>query len=140
LPFAIEVDQKHILVIVKYWGLFDLNTFEEELAAIDGMGPFDHRYRLLTVFDEHLQVGASTEQLRSVAQQRFKGLRSKQLPFHPKAKRVILAPSDLVFGLARLYGVEVANTDIQHSVVRTITEAAAELGMAAADIDTSFPV
>jgi hypothetical protein len=127
-------------VIVKYWGLFDLNTFEEELAALGGMGPFDDRYRRLTVFDEHLQIGVSTDQLRSMAQQRSKGLRCKQLPFHPKAKRVIVAPSDLAFGLSRLYGGEVPSTDIQHTVVRPINEAAAELGMDAADIDTSFPV
>jgi hypothetical protein len=140
LPFSIEIDQKRYLVIVKYWGIFDLKALEEELAALDGMGPFDDRYRRLTVFDEHLQIVVSTDQLRSMAQQRSKGLRWKQLPFHPKAKRVIVAPFELAFGLARLYGGEVANTDIQHTVVRTITEAAAELGMDAADLDTSFPV
>ena len=124
---------------LKFWGVVDLKDFEDAMAALDGLGPFDKRYRYLQVFQEHLKLDVSADQIRSVAHQRSEGLQPKQLPFHPKAKRVMLAPTALSFGLSRLYDAEFYKSGAELTVVRSVTEAAAELGMAAADIDVTFP-
>jgi hypothetical protein len=138
VPYSIDVDQQHHLVIAKFWGVFGSNELEDELAEMDRMGPFDNRYRLLNVFAELMQYAASTDALRNTARERT-GLKwPEKRPFHPRTKRVIVAPTDTIFGLARLYDAEAYNDEL--TVVRTITEAAAELGMDVADIDMTFPV
>jgi hypothetical protein len=80
----------------------------------------------------------STDALRHVVRRRTGYKWAEKLSFHPNAKRVIVAPTDTTYGLARLYDTETYKQD--SIVVPTITEAAAELGMDVADTDTSFPV
>lgn len=137
MPFSIEIDHKQHLVIAKFWGVFDSSEFEEELAAMDRLGPFNESYRLLHAFSELVQYVVSTDALRNAARRRSEWKWPEKLPFHPDAKRVIFAASDLVFGLARLYDTETYKEEF--TVVRTIAEAAAELAMDVADIDASFP-
>ena len=82
----------------------------------------------------------TADQLRSVAHQRSGELGPKQLPFDLKAKRVMVAPVAVAFGLSRLYNSEFQKSGAELTVVRTITEAAAELCIEPADIDVTFPV
>ena len=140
MPFSIKVDQKHHLLIIKFWGVVDASGFEEELTALDSMGPFDEHYRALQIYHEHVQYNVSAALLRDAARTRSEGESPKQLPLHPKAKRVTVAPTDLIFGLNRLLAAELYRSGAEYTIVRTITEAAAELGMDVADIDASFPV
>jgi hypothetical protein len=140
LAYSIDVDQKHNLVIVKFWGLLDASGFEEELTAVDSMGPFGEHYRALQIYHEHAQYTVSADLLREAARQRSVGKSPKQLPLHPKGKRVTVAPTDIIFGLNRLLAAELYGSGAEYTIVRTITEAASELGMQVADIDASFPV
>jgi hypothetical protein len=140
LPFSIEVDQKHFLVILKVWGVLEPTEYKAHIIAVKDLGPFDEQYRLLRLPHEHVKIDVPTDQIRSQARLLSKWRWPEQLAFHPKAKRVFVAPTNLAFGLNRLYGAELFQSGVEFTIVRTITEAAAELGMDVADIDVSFPV
>jgi hypothetical protein len=140
MPYSIDVDQKHHLVTTKFWGVLDLKELQDSMATLDELGPFGKAYRCLQVFQEQLQLDLTADQLRYFAHERSGGLGPKQLPFDLKAKRVVVAPAAVAFGLARLYDAEFYKSGAVLTIVHTITEAAAELGMDAADIDVTFPV
>lgn len=138
MPFSIEVDQQHHLVLVKVWGVFDSSGFKDGLIALNGMGPFDESYRLLEVFHELVQIEIPAHELRTVANRRSGAQWPENASLHPQAIRVVVAPADLAFGVNRLYDAEVNSSGVQFTVVRNVTEAAALLGMDAADIDMTF--
>ena len=140
MPYSIDIDHKHHLVIAKVWGTFNSDGFKEALDTLDRMGPFDESYRLLEVFHELTKITVPANELRVVANRRSEATWPEKAALHPNAKRVVLAPTDFIFGVNRLYDAEAYSSGLQFSIVRTITEAAAELGMDAADIDMSFPV
>ena len=131
MSFSIQIDEKFHLVVVKLWGMLDASGFENYLMALEDMGPFDLPYALLVLLHEDLQIETPTSDVRLAAKRREE--------FSPDAKRVIVAPGRLAFGLSRLYGAEVTNQAVRFAVFYNIAEAAAALEVNPADIDLAFP-
>ncbi len=115
MAYSIEIDDVHALVIVKFWDLFDSAGFLDYLAELEASGPFADHFNLFLIFHEHTRFSIESDDIRRQAQ--------RKPTFSKDARRVVVAPSDMAFGLSRLYGLEAPTASDQYSTVKHISEA-----------------
>ena len=120
MPVTVEVDRKRKLVITRYSGEVTDADVGRQISEINRLSPYDSDYRVITDFTQVSQFEISAQQIRDVA--------ATESPLS-KAKRVMVAPSDISYGTSRMFQVLALQTRPNISVVRSLAEAYDVLGI-----------
>lgn len=118
MPVKVEVDRNRKLVVTSYSGEVTDADVRQQVSEIQRQAPYDTDYRAITDFTNVTQFNISTEEIRDVAE------RNSPLS---KARRVIVAPSDIAYGTSRMFQSLSSNTRPNITVVRSLAEAYATL-------------
>jgi hypothetical protein len=124
MPMRYEIDPNARLVRSTAWGILtgeDVRLHQESLGADPA---FDPTYQQLGDFRGVSDARVDTESIREVARTRL---------FVPEVRRALVADSDLVYGLARMYQQLGGFDERNGQVFRTLAEALAFLGMTAVE-------
>ncbi|HKT23898.1 MAG TPA: hypothetical protein VJR04_04815 [Terriglobales bacterium] len=116
----LTVDLKLKIVYSTYYGDMTTTDLVQHIAAIRKHPDFNPD------FDE--LIDASGVRSFDVPSDDVRELASRESPFHPHAKRVLVAPQDLVFGLGRMFQTFGNEQRPHFVVVRTLDEAYRRLG------------
>ncbi|XOV86853.1 MAG: hypothetical protein ACFHX7_18005 [Pseudomonadota bacterium] len=115
------------LAVIRLNGEVDirgLRHFEDMLRAVPT------RVDLLVIGEPGTRITASARQLRAFA--------SQELVLSPTSKRVILADTDMHYGLARMYSMSATPADDSVHVCKSLPEVAALLGVKLSDLETAL--
>ena len=120
MPVNILVDRKRKLVVTTYSGEVADSDVVRQISEIARHAPYDSEYRAITDFSDVTQFNISTEQIKAVA--------DSKSPLE-SAKRVMVAPSDVAYGTSRMFQTLSSRTRPNITVVRSLADAYAALGM-----------
>ena len=120
MPVKVEVDRTRKLVVTFYSGEVTDADVRQQIADINRHSPYDPDYRVITDFTQVTQFEISAEQIRDVA--------ATASPL-AKARRVMVAPSDIAYGTSRMFQALAWHTRPNITVVRTLAEAYDVLGV-----------
>jgi hypothetical protein len=125
MPLGFHIDSDRSVIFVRGWGTVTDADVRAHSAALRGDPRFDPKWPVL---------GDG----REIADLRVTGgfLRHYQSPFDGSTKRAFVVTSDVVFGMARMYGFLATDDDSAVAVMRSLPSACEWLGMPA---DTPFP-
>lgn len=129
MPFVIKkIEQQRILVVL-FWGELDDQTLIDYMSTLSTSNFAQEHLNVLLFVDQKASIKVGAGLLRHSAKQPG--------AFHPLAKRVIFASSDIAFGLTRLY---LSSTESDGSpnqyLVTTVDEAASALEVEAEELET----
>lgn len=114
MPKSFTVDIPNRLVISTYAGRLTFQDVIDQWNAIRAHPDFDPSFSYLTDLSELTEYLISTPEVRELARITD--------PFSPRSKRVVVAPSDHIFGVVRMY--EMSSESHPNLVVfRTMNEA-----------------
>ena len=116
----LTIDPKLKIVYSTYYGDMTTTDLVQHIAAIRKHPDFDPD------FDELIDASGVTA--FDVPSDDVRELASRESPFHARAKRVLVAPQDLVFGLGRMFQTFGNEQRPHFVVVRTLDEAYRRLG------------
>ena len=120
MPTKLSVDTKGRMVYSSYYGDMTTTDLVQHIAAIRKHADFNPD------FDELIDASGVTS--FDVPSDDVRELASRDSPFHAHAKRVLVAPQDLVFGLGRMFQTFGSEQRPHFVVVRTLDEAYRRLG------------
>lgn len=120
MPVNVSVDRSRKLVITTYYGDVTDADVAHQVSQIHEQAPYGPAYRAITDFSQVTQFNISSSEIRSVA--------GSKSPLG-EAQRVMVAPSDEVYGTSRMFQSLASRTRPHITVVRTLAEAYASLGM-----------
>jgi len=120
MPVHVAVDRRRKLVITTYSGDVSDADVSRQIAEIRQQAPYGPAYRAITDFTQVRQFNISSSEIRSVAE--------SESPL-AEAQRVMVAPSDEVYGTSRMFQSLASRTRPHITVVRTLGEAYAALGI-----------
>jgi hypothetical protein len=120
MPVHVSVDRSRKLVITTYSGDVSDADVAEQISEIRKQAPYGPAYRAITDFTEVAQFNISSSEIRSVA--------DTDSPL-ADAHRVMVAPSDEAYGTSRMFQILASRTRPNITVVRTLAEAYAALGI-----------
>jgi hypothetical protein len=120
MPVHVAVDRSKKLVITTYSGDVTDADVADQISEIRKQAPYDPAYRAITDFTQVSQFNISSNEIRSVAE--------SESPL-AEARRVMVAPSDLAYGTSRMFQMLASRTRPHITVVRTLGEAYAALGI-----------
>jgi len=120
MPVHVAVDRSKKLVITTYSGDVTDADVADQISEIRKQAPYDPAYRAITDFTQVSQFNISSNEIRSVAE--------SESPL-AEARRVMVAPSDLAYGTSRMFQMLASRTRPHITVVRTLGEAYASLGI-----------
>lgn len=115
MPTRLSIDTKAGMVYSTYYGDMATADLVQHIAAIRKHPDFNPD------FDE--LIDASGVRSFDVPSDDVRELASRDSPFHARAKRVLVAPQDLVFGLGRMFQTFGSEQRPHFIVVRTLDEA-----------------
>jgi hypothetical protein len=124
MSVSVHVDRNEKLVLTAYSGQVTDEDVARQIAEIERSAPYDEEYRAITDFTEVTQFEISSDQIRLVAESKS--------PLE-KAQRVMVAPSDVAYGTSRMFQMLAGRTRPHITVVRTLREAYATLGIQTKD-------
>jgi hypothetical protein len=108
------LDQEKRIVRVRSWGLVTTRDVQDYFSRLMADPGFESDFRCLHDMREAKQVAIETDHL----------VESAMAPiFHPGARRAIVAPLDVVYGIARAYSVYNERAGQLVRVFRTMEEA-----------------
>jgi hypothetical protein len=120
MPVNVSVDRSRKLVITTYSGDVTDADVARQISEISQQSPYGPTYRAITDFTEVTQFNISSSEIRSVA--------DSESPL-ADARRVMVAPSDVAYGTSRMFQILASRTRPNITVVRTLSEAYAVLGI-----------
>jgi len=115
MPTRLSIDTKAGMVYSTYYGDMATADLVQHIATIRKHPDFNPD------FDE--LIDASGVRSFDVPSDDVRELASRDSPFHARAKRVLVAPQDLVFGLGRMFQTFGSEQRPHFIVVRTLDEA-----------------
>ena len=120
MPEGYQIDVARRLVMSRAWGVFSTAEFLAHFEAVVTDPAFDPTFAQLVDLRDVTSFNLDTGTLRAKAGASF---------FHPGVRRAIVAPSDLGFGLARMFGTYAESASQTIAVFRAIDEAEHWLGL-----------
>lgn len=120
MPTKLSIDTKGRIVYSSYYGDMTTTDLTQHIAAIRKHADFNPD------FDELIDASGVTS--FDVPSDDVRELASHDSPFHAHAKRVLVAPQDLVFGLGRMFQTFGSEQRPHFIVVRTLDEGYRRLG------------
>ncbi|HKR30393.1 MAG TPA: hypothetical protein VJT08_07945 [Terriglobales bacterium] len=114
MPVSVRVDRAKKLVVTTYTGQVTNEDVVQQIAEIERNLPYDGEYCAITDFTQVTHFDISSDQIRLVAESKS--------PLE-KARRVMVAPSDVAYGTSRMFQMLAGRTRPNISVVRTLDEA-----------------
>jgi hypothetical protein len=120
VPVIISIDHEQRLAKRTYSGVVTSHDLLDSIREYRSTPGFDPSYDELMDFRAAEKIEAPVEDIRQCA--------ITPVPFSNDTKRVILAPQELIFGLARMYQILGEDIHPNISVVRTLEEANRILG------------
>ena len=120
MPVTVRVDRNKKLVVTTYIGQVTNEDVARQIAEIERNAPYDGEYRVVTDFTQVTHFDISSDQIRLVAESKS--------PLE-KARRVMVAPSDVAYGTSRMFQMLAGHTRPNISVVRSLDEAYEVLGI-----------
>lgn len=120
MPVTVRVDRNKKLVVTTYIGEVTNEDVARQIAEIKRNAPYEGEYRAITDFTQVTHFDISSDQIRLVAESKS--------PLE-KARRVMVAPSDVAYGTSRMFQMLAGKTRPNITVVRTLDEAYAALGI-----------
>lgn len=123
MPVHVAVDRSRKLVVTTYFGDVTDADVARQISQIKDQAPYGPAYCAITDFTQVTQFNISSNEIRSVAE--------SESPL-AEARRVMVAPSDEVYGTSRMFQSLASRTRPRITVVRTLGEAYAALGIESA--------
>jgi hypothetical protein len=120
MPVQVLVDRGRKLVVTTYSGDVTDGDVAQQISEIRKQAPYGSAYRAITDFTGVTQFNISSSEIRSVA--------DTESPL-ADARRVMVAPSDVAYGTSRMFQMLASRTRPNITVVRTLAEAYASLGI-----------
>jgi hypothetical protein len=127
MPHHFEFDSEHKILRLVLEGDLESDEFLRLNAEIQSQAG---RFRPLAGITDGKGLGKfkiTTQALRSVAMQGS--------PYHAAIPRYIVAPTDYLFGMARMYELSGNHSEGKLQVVRSLEEALADLGVSNAKFE-----
>lgn len=115
MPVTISVDPQRRLAKRTYSGVVTGRDLLDSIREYETIPGFDPSFNELSDFSAAENVAAMIEDIHRCA--------ITKAPFTPDSRRVIVAPQELIFGLARMYQIMGEEMHPNLSVVRTLEEA-----------------
>ena len=94
MPASFVIDHVNRLVQSKAWGILEAEDLAATQRGLREDKQFDPMYRQIYDFSDVTEIRLSGEQVRLLAY---------ASPFSPEATRAIVVPSDVAYGMARMY-------------------------------------
>ena len=116
----LSIDTKDRMVYSSYYGDMTTTDLVQHIAAIRKHPDFNPDFDELIDATGVTSFDVSSDDVRELA--------SHDSPFHADAKRVLVAPQDLIFGLGRMFQTFGSEQRPHFVVVRTLDEAYRRLG------------
>jgi hypothetical protein len=122
MPFAMSYDPNHRVLLVKFGKKLTLTSYRTMAAAVRQFVERSGMCHAIADFSGVEEFGLDLEFFRRLAQ---------APPVLLDQKRVLVAPSDEIFGMLRLFATHQSATGSEPMVVRTLAEALEHLGIVA---------
>jgi hypothetical protein len=123
MPVSVRIDRSRRLVVTTYSGRVTDEDVMHQVREIERNAPYEGEYRVITDFTQVTQFEISSDQIRLVAESKS--------PLE-KARRLMVAPSDVAYGTSRMFQMLAGRTRPNISVVRSLDDAYKALGIDAA--------
>jgi hypothetical protein len=120
VPTSYGIDPQRRLVISRAWGVLSDADLHEHYAQISADPAFDPAYRQFADLREVTELAVSAAAVEIAA---------KVPVFSPGARRAFVAPADLHFGMARMFGIYAEDSGQVVQVFRDAHAAEAWLGL-----------
>lgn len=120
MPASYLIDQHRSLVFSRGWGVFTDEELLWHAETLRADPRFDPGFRQIVNFLDLTDVRVSPEGVRTIAQIN---------PFHTDSRRAVVVPSDLVFGLTRMFEAHSNSRPDQFRVFRTLEPAFEWVGL-----------
>lgn len=120
MPTKLTIEPKSRMVFSSYYGEMTTTDLVQHIARIRKHPDFNPD------FDELIDASGVTS--FEVPSYDVRELASHDSPFHARARRVLVAPQDLIFGLGRMFQTFGSEQRPHFIVVRTLDEAYRRLG------------
>ncbi len=131
MPFFIEHKQELDLVVAQMRGVVDDSVFNQYILETECLKTISAETNLLLLLNPDVDLKVSSSLIREM---------SRRPPvFALDALRVIVAPSDIGFGLSRMFSQEAPTASEQYMVVQTLAEASGLLGVDAVGLSQKLP-
>ena len=121
MPQRHQIDVARRIVVSCAWGELSTADFLAHFQAVGTDPSFDPTFGQLVDLREVALFTLDTVTIREKAARSL---------FQPGVRRAIVAPSDIAFGLARMFGMYAASASQNVAVFRTIDDAERWLGLA----------
>jgi hypothetical protein len=112
---SVSIDPEKGIVYSTYFGDLDVESVESQRRAMLADPRFNPSFSEIIDMIDVTDVKCSVEDMRALA--------SAESPFAREAKRAIIAPHDLTYGMARMFQILGQETRPNLVVVRTMKEA-----------------
>jgi hypothetical protein len=123
------LDHEHRIVHVRSWGLVTTSDVQDYISRLMADSHFESDYRCLHDMRDATGVAVDTDHLVESA---FAPI------FHPGVRRAVVAPRDVVYGVARAYAVYSARAGQCVRAFRTMEEA--EMWLETGEAEEAPPV
>jgi hypothetical protein len=127
MPGSYLIDQTRSLVFSRGWGVFTDEELYWHASTLRADPRFDPGFRQIVNFLDLTDVRVSPEGVRTIAQIN---------PFRTDSRRAVVVPSDLVFGLTRMFEAHSNSSPDEFRVFRTLEPAFEWVGL---DRVTAWP-
>ena len=118
MSVSVKIQRQAGLVCTRFSGRVTDDDVRQQIDLIAAGAPYEGRYCAITDFTHVERLDVATEVIRSVA--------SQPSPL-ASAKRVIVAPGDVQYGISRMFQALSHDTRPDITVVRSMAEACAIL-------------
>jgi len=120
MPVHVSIDRARRLVVTTYSGDVTDADVARQVSDIKQQAPYGPAYKVITDFTQVTHFNISSSEIRSVA--------DSESPL-ADGKRVMVAPSDVAYGTSRMFQSLASRTRPNITVVRSLGEAYAALGV-----------
>lgn len=118
MSVSVRINRKDCLVLTRFSSRVNDDDVRQQIELVAAGAPYDGPYCTITDFTHVERFDVTTEMIRTVA--------SQPSPL-AGAKRVIVAPGDVQYGVSRMFQALSQNTRPDITVVRNLAEACAIL-------------
>jgi hypothetical protein len=125
MSVSVRIQRQVSLVCTRFSGQITDDDVRHQIELIAAGAPYEGKYSAITDFTHVERFDVTTEMIRAVAAQ--------DSPLSA-AKRVIVAPGEVQYGVSRMFQALSHQTRPDITVVRSISEACAILNISSADL------
>ena len=120
MPCSYLIDLERSLVFSRGWGVFTDDELLWHGKTLRADPRFDPGFRQIVSFLDVTEVRVTAEGVRTLAQIN---------PFHKDSRRAIVVPSDLIFGLTRMFEAHTNSDQEQFRIFRALGPAFEWVGL-----------